>query len=293
MFTLHDPLPKYLLGKYQLTATVTCAALFSLVLIVCCTPFSHNAWFKVGPNQAFGYTIAFFMVSLCIVIFSKRLLYSMSGQKVFTVLHYLVWNTIEIIVIAILYTFFTVQGESFGIINLGDMNITKLFMTAFAFGIVCLGVPYILAAQYFAIEDKNNTIRLMNMSSAVTDRNYEPHEAKRITLFDNSGVLKFSISSENLYFIESDDNYIQVWYMDSNGEMKQYMLRCRLKTIEDSFADSDLVRCHRKYVVNISKVKLLTSEKEGYYIDLGLEGVSPIPVTKTYEPAVLARFNSR
>lgn len=75
--------------------------------------------------------------------------------------------------------------------------------------------------------------------------------------------------------------------------MKQYMLRCRLKTIEDSFADSGLVRCHRKYVVNMQKVSLLTSEKDGYYIDLGIEGVNPIPITKTYESAVLARFNSR
>jgi len=293
MLTLHDPLPKYLLGKYQLIATVTCAALFSLVVIVCLTPFSHNAWFRVGPNQAFAYTIAFFLVSLCVVIFSKRLMYSLRGTKELTVLHYLVWNTIEIVFIAMLYSFFTIQGESAGIIDMGDMKASRLFLGAFAFGIVCLGLPYLLAAQYFAIEDKNNTIRLMNMSSAVTDVNYEPHEEKRITLFDNNGVLKFSISSENLYFIESDDNYIQVWYRDSSGEMKQYMLRCRLKTIEDSFADSNLVRCHRKYVVNMSKVKLLTSEKDAYYIDLGIEGVAPIPVTRTYEPAVLARFNSR
>ncbi|MCQ2182041.1 MAG: LytTR family transcriptional regulator [Bacteroidales bacterium] len=293
MLKLHDPLPKYLLGKYQMIVTVTCAALFSLVMIVCLTPFSQNAWFKVGRNQAFAYTIMFFMVSLCIVILSKRLLYSLKGTKEMTILHYIVWNVIEVLVISLLYAFFTIQGESLGIINLGDTDIARLVLGAFAFGLVCIGLPYLISAQYFAIEDKNNTIRLMNMSAAVTDVKYEPHEEKRITLFDNNGVLKFSIGSENLYFIESDDNYIQVWYRDSSGEMKQYMLRCRLKTIEDSFADSDLIRCHRKYVVNISKVKLLTSEKDAYYIDLGIDGVSPIPVTKTYEQAVLARFNSR
>ena len=116
---------------------------------------------------------------------------------------------------------------------------------------------------------------------------------KRITLFDNSGALKFDISPSNLFFIESDDNYIQVWYTDSSGEMRKYMLRCRLKTVEDSFAGSDLVRCHRKYIINIRKVRVLSSGKDGYTIELENDSTPRIPVSKTYEQAVLARFNSR
>ena len=293
MLSIHDPLPKYLLGKYQLIATVTFTALFSLVFILCCIPFSRSAWFQLGANQVFGYTLVFFLISLAIVILSKRLMYSIRNSKTLTVLHYLVWSLVEVILIALLYTFFTVQGESAGVLDLGEFSLARIFFRSFACGVVCLGVPYLLVAQYFAIEEKNNTIRLLNMGAAVTDLSLQRSQEKRITLFDNNGVLKFSTSSENLYFIESDDNYIQVWYKDSSSEMKQYMLRCRLKTIEESFADSDLVRCHRKYVVNMSKVRYLTSEKDAYYIDLGIEEINPIPVSKTYEPAVLARFNSR
>lgn len=293
MLSIHDPLPKYLLGKYQLISTVTFTAFFSLLLIVCFTPFSHNAWFKVGPDQAFVYTIAFFGISLAVVIASRRLMYSLRSTRSLTVLHYLVWCTLEVLVIAVVYTCFTLRGEAVGIINLGGMKASGLLLRAIVFGTVCLGIPYLLCAQYFAIVDKNNTIRLLNMGSVVTDVRYQPHEEQRITLFDNNGTLKFSISQENLIFIESDDNYIQVWYRDGAGEMRQYMLRCKLKTIEDSFTESCLVRCHRKYVVNIAGVKLLTCEKDGYYVDFGIEGLNPIPVSKTYEKAVLARFNSR
>ena len=158
---------------------------------------------------------------------------------------------------------------------------------------VLLGFPFTFCSLQAALRDKDNTIRLMNYGNVVSDRPAAPYPEKRITLFDNNGVMKFSISSENLYFIESDDNYIKVWYMDSSGEMKQYMLRCRLKTVEDSFADSELVRCHRKYIVNIRKVSILKSAKDGYRIDFGIESVEPIPISKTYEQAVLARFNSR
>ena len=70
------------------------------------------------------------------------------------------------------------------------------------------------------------------------------------------------------------------------------MLRCRLKTIEESFADSDLVRCHRKYIVNINKIEQMTRQKDG--IDLGLQKImEPISVSKTYEESFFARFNSR
>ncbi|MBQ1748113.1 MAG: LytTR family transcriptional regulator DNA-binding domain-containing protein, partial [Bacteroidales bacterium] len=42
-----------------------------------------------------------------------------------------------------------------------------------------------------------------------------------------------------------------------------YMIRCKMKTVEDSFKGSSLVRCHRKYIVNMDKVKVLRKEKEG------------------------------
>ena len=134
---------------------------------------------------------------------------------------------------------------------------------------------------------------LLNYSTVVTDEVLPPREEKKITLFDSAGALRLSVKSSNLYYIESDDNYVKVWYTDSLGEMKQYMLRCRLKTVEESFTDSDLVRCHRKYIINIRKVRVLCSGKDGYSVELESDSTPTIPVSKTYEQAVLARFNSR
>ena len=128
----------------------------------------------------------------------------------------------------------------------------------------------------------------------MTDEPSKPDTGtQKITLFDNSGTLKLSISPENLYYIESDDNYIKVWYTDSRKELTKYMLRCRLKTVEDSFKDSGLVRCNRKYIVNISKVSMLRKENEGYLLDLCNEAIPPLPVTKTYLDSILAHFTEQ
>jgi len=63
--------------------------------------------------------------------------------------------------------------------------------------------------------------------------------------------------------------------------------------VEDSFSDSGLARCHRKYVVNMNRVSTLRKEKDGYYLKLEADGVIPIPVSKTYEERILSQFNSR
>lgn len=293
MFSLGDRIPGYLLGKFQLIATVTFSALFSLVFLLVSVPFSHNAWFDIDTSQAFGFTVLFFLIALFVVIVSKRFLYQTYRKRQdMTYLQYILWNVVEIVIICILYTVFTQKGDSMGIIDLDGLSLDHIFFNALEYCVISIGVPYIGCAMYFAIMDRDNTIRVMNYSTVVSDEVLQPKDEKKITLFDNSGVLKLSVSSTNLYYIESDDNYIKVWYEDSHGVLKQYMLRCRLKTVEDSFADSSLIRCHRKYIVNMDKVKVLYKEKDGYVLELANDTIPPIQITKTYEESVLARFNS-
>ena len=73
--------------------------------------------------------------------------------------------------------------------------------------------------------------------------------------------------------------------------LKKYILRSRLKTIEESFKGTSLIRCNRKYIVNVDKIKVLRKEDDGYVIDLDNEEVPPIAVTKTYVQNVLSRFS--
>lgn len=280
-------IPNYFRQKYQLVATVTFTAFFSLVFMLVSIPFSHNVWFELGPSKAFMFTAAFYVIGLLVIIFSKRLMYS-TKTKDMNYLQYVLWDIAEVIVICLLYTLFSLRGDSLGVIELDNNNAVSIFLNAFVYGFVSLIIPYIIAGMYFAIIDKNNTIRLMNYANVVSDEPILPKDEQKITLFDNSGVLKLSLSLSSLYYIESDDNYIIVWYTDSKGELKKYMLRCRLKTVEESFKGSSLMRCHRKYIVNMDKVKVVRKEKDGYELDLDNDLIPPITITKTYVDNVLA-----
>ena len=285
---MNKKIPQYLLGKYQLIGTVTFSVLFALVYLNISIPFSDTAWFGLGDSVMFLFTLVFVAISILTLIISRMLMYQSKRYFDLTFLTYTLWCVIEILTIAGLYTYLTVD-----VIDT-DGTLLETMRKSVTNGFVALGIPYLISGMYFAIIDKNNTIRLMNYENVVTD---EPQKAdtslKKITLFDNSGTLKLSVSPDNLYYIESDDNYIKVWYTDSKGHLKQYMLRCRLKTVEDSFKGSELVRCNRKYIVNLSKVSMLRKENDGYVLDLCNESIPPLPVTKTYTDSVLGYFTEQ
>ena len=286
--TMNNKLPQYLLGKYQIIGTVTFSVLFAVVFLNLYIPFSETAWFGSGNSIMFLFTLVFGSIAVLTLIVSRMLMYRSKKYFDLTYLTYAIWLLIEVLSIAGLYTWITIE-----IINIQD-NVLDVFSRSVKSSLIALGVPYIISAMYFAIIDKNNTIRLMNYDNVVTDEPAKTEsEKQKITLFDNSGALKMSISPDNLYYIESDDNYIKVWYTDSRGRMQNYILRCRLKTVEDSFKDSGLIRCNRKYIVNLAKVTMLRKENDGYILDLCNEEIPPLPVTKTYVDPVLAYFTEQ
>ena len=292
---MNKKLPGYLLGKYQLIGTVTFSVLFALVFLNIYIPFSETAWFGLGDSLMFVQTIVFAASSIALLIISRMLMYQTRKLFELSYIEYIVWCFLEVASIAGVYTWITtdaIANETIeAIIGGGGWAI---YRRSFMYVFIALGMPYILSGMYFAIIDKNNTIRLMNYEHVVTDEPKKPAaELQKITLFDNSGALKMSLSPDNLYYIESDDNYIKVWYTDSKGTLQNYMLRCRLKTVEDSFKGSGLIRCNRKYIVNLSKVTMLRKENEGYYLDLCNEVIPPLPVTKTYTDSVLAYFTEQ
>ncbi len=282
---MNRKLPEYLLGKYQLIGTVTFSVLFAVVFLNMSIPFSETAWFGLGDSVMFLYTLLFSVLAVITLIASRVVMYKVKGIFEITYVEYILWCIGEIVVIAGLYTWITTDVAS----PQTELPL-KVFARALNNGIIALGLPYLIAGMYFAIIDKNNTIRLLNYENVVTDEPPKSEAKQKITLFDNNGSLKMSVSPESLYYIESDDNYIKIWYTDNKGILQPYILRCRLKTVEASFKGSGLLRCNRKYIVNMHKVVTLRKENDGYILVLDNVDIPPIPVTKTYNDAVLNYF---
>ena len=278
-------LPRYFRGKFQLIGTVTFTAFFSLVFMLISIPFSNNAWFEIGPSKAFAFTVTFFAIALLVVIISRRVMYATRRMRM-TYFGFVMWIVAEAVIICLLYSAFTIQGDEIGVIDIQEASFLEIFGRAMLYAFSSLIVPNIIAGMYFAILDKNKTIVKTSKRSSAQEAAPLPEERK-FKLYDLSGTLKFSASLGSIYYFESDDNYVIVWYKGTSGELLKHMVRSRLKNLEEEFKDTTLVRCNRKFVVNVGKIRILRHGAQGYEIELEGDGLPVIPVTKTYEPQLL------
>lgn len=283
-----DELPAYLIDKTNLLLGVTISVLFALVFLVVYSPYSNTAWFGTGKSERFFLTAFFVVVSTMMLICSRVLMFFLSKKIIhLNYFKYIIWLVVEIIVIGAFHAIITWEY-----IHPDGYEFSFLLMKSILITLLALGVPFIITDLSFALFDARKLLLITDTSRVASDGEAIAQNMDLINITDNNGVLRLSVKLDNLYFIKSEDNYIKVYYT-KKGVMSSYMLRCKIQTIEDTFIDSPLMRCHRMYIVNTQKVKVLRNESDGYYIDFDHEGCDSIPVSKTYSENIIKRFSRR
>jgi DNA-binding LytR/AlgR family response regulator len=92
---------------------------------------------------------------------------------------------------------------------------------------------------------------------------------------------KLRVSLNELLYIESADNYSRFVYVSNPPEL----MRASLSRLETQLTTELLVRCHRSYLVNLTKVKKVRGNAQGYR--LGLEGSEfEVPVARRFSHLV-------
>jgi DNA-binding LytR/AlgR family response regulator len=61
--------------------------------------------------------------------------------------------------------------------------------------------------------------------------------------------------------------------------------------MEESFSGTEIVRCHRSYIVNFEKVKVIRKDKDGLKLEFDNPTMADIPVSKTYVNTVMQTFS--
>jgi DNA-binding LytR/AlgR family response regulator len=61
--------------------------------------------------------------------------------------------------------------------------------------------------------------------------------------------------------------------------------------MEEKFSGTEIIRCHRSYMVNFEKVKVIKKDKDGLKLELDNPSVTDIPVSKTYVDNVMQTFS--
>ncbi len=100
----------------------------------------------------------------------------------------------------------------------------------------------------------------------------------------------FDIPIAQIRYIEAMQNYINIGYLDPDGEFKQQMERATLKRVLDDLVSDSILRCHRSYVLNKAFISSISGNSQGLLVSLNGSD-KKIPVSRSYVP--LFRKNKR
>jgi DNA-binding LytR/AlgR family response regulator len=279
--------PECLTDPLSQTQNVVISVLFALVFLTAYTPFSETSWFQLGTNSRFIGTLGFVGIGTFFLACSRLIMtVCVRKRRHFAFWAYILWLFLEIVLIAAFHTYL-----SYFLVKVTTYSLGYIFGKSLLITFIALAVPYTIVDLMILLNDSRRKLTLTKSDAVESDDEVLPEHTEIINLMDNNGNLKLSVKLDNLYYIKAEDNYINVFYQ-RNGAIATYMLRCKMKTIEDNCVDSSsLMRCHRSYIVNIKKVSVMHNEAEGFILEFEREGLDSVPVSKTYANRVLEAFN--
>ncbi len=279
MIDFQMPIPPYLNEKQNIVRLILFTSLFALVFINIYSPFGVDRWFNVTKLEFFTYSSLTILIGVLVVVFSRILMYQVCRRYTITLWQYLIWIFAEVLFMALAYALF----EKF---FLKDTRIfTDLVKKSSYNTALVLLLPYSILWLYFSWQDKKEQIeRLADIQA------FSSNTRDMIPFYDDKGILKFSTKKENLLYLESAENYVNICYLNK-GKVSKYLLRDTLKKIEEDFSGTEIIRCHRSYMVNFEKVKVIRKDKDGLKLVFDDPSVTDIPVSKTYVDSVMQTFS--
>lgn len=111
-------------------------------------------------------------------------------------------------------------------------------------------------------------------------------ESSLIRFYDEYKKLRLVIANEAVIFIKSEENYVQIHYLDKN-KIKKFVLRSSMRALEEDLSKKGLVRCHRSYFINPAYIKIVHRDESGQIVaELNQDGFDSIPISRKYQDEI-------
>src|SRR5574344_2283713 len=240
-----------------------------------------EVWNSIGGVSFHVYTAVVVGIGYITLTASHILLYKVLKKHELKWWGYVMWIVGEIILFTLILTIlaYNLQDDNYSFLQLAVRICRDI--------VEILIIPFTISGLIFLVRAKDKEAKAL--LSMLSKKKAQPSSTVEACMFYNqNGKFAFSTKKENVLYIESADNYVNVHYLNEN-RVERMLLHNTLKNIADSYTEEGLIRCHRGYMVNINKVKLVRKQKDALVLEL-YDTDAAIPVSKTYSDKVLEIF---
>ncbi len=272
----------YLVTKQNLTLLLVFIAIYSLLFINIYIPFNSSGWLNADKTTYFVMSSLVVFTGIFVLGVSRFIMYYVHKRAPLLFVNYYGWILGEIIVMALMYSAVA------KIYDFDTRDFIDIFPRAMLYITLVLFIPYTVAWLYMAMRDVERMNKKMMEENIASNLLIDKMEDDLTYIYftDAKGMVYLSLRYSNLFYIESSDNYVTIVY-ENKGNITRNLIRRSMKSIETDYAHYPLIRCHRSYIVNKDKIKMLKRTKEGLFLDFNNKDLSLLPVSKTYSERII------
>ena len=272
-------IPKFIYSKANQIGMVLFVPCFALVFINLYRPLDFDriddSFLRVFDisREARVQLITLMMVlgGMVIAAVSRTFMGLYTRRRTMTYIGYITWIFGELLTMATAFTLATLLPDT-------TKTIDELFKNSFVKTFLIVFIPYALCYIYFIWQENLRELRTLRSQ---IERDETVLQKAYIQILDEKDEMRLSVRREQLVMIESADNYVCVYYLNGD-KAKKVLVRNTLSRVAEHLNGTRIVRCHRSYMINLDHAKILHRDKEGVFIELGIEGMPDVPISKTY-----------
>jgi len=281
---MNTNIPSYLYDKANINRLIFFTAIFALLFINIFQPFGSREWYpNISDFKYLFFSSFIILIGMLVVVVSRFTMLQFVKRHSISYFQYAFWLLAEILAMSLFYSLFTKFIPEEGM----KRDFVEIFHKSTVNTSLILLLPYSILWLYFSWKDKNRLLHKMIKQ----DQPLDVQRKKSIAFSDEKGELRITIMLENLLYIDSSDNYVTIHYLNKS-KLSHFLIRNTLKWMDDNLTNnSQLVRCHRSYIVNLDKVKVIRKNKGGIIMELEAASTPDIPVSNTYYERVMTKFS--
>ncbi len=275
------PIPIFMTEKREIARFLCFVLFWTIIFSLIYHPNVTIRGVDMEENQYVLYLAVMISSGFIFLIISRIMFYHLNKHRKLVFKHLCLWIVQEMVLISL-----ALSIVSLCIIEPNSRPYWTTILPRTAISVTSLLIiPNVICWLYFSLEDRNRQIKELK------EKKQAPNSGV-INFHDEKGVFRLSVRAEDLLYIQSADNYVFIHYLNSKQELSKFMLRNTLKYIEETFSEKTLVRCHRFFVVNMQKVRVMKKGKEGLTLELDTIEPTEIPVSKTFAAKLAEIFAS-
>ena len=231
-----------------------------------------------------GYGFISFMTPVMLQLVRTKIINERKAEYQYKIWNEIIWLTLILVSITLVNL---IYSNLIGILNI---NLRGFFI--FLLMVLSIGVFPVMASVWMKythfkkLNQKEAALIEKEISSNITSVIDSGNRAESFVAENEKDIL--NTFSTNLLYIESVDNYSQ-FVIFENSKISKLLLRGSLKHFENQIKSSQIIRCHRSFIVNLGIAKNIEGNAQGYLLSIE-NSDQKIPVSRSYGPTIKAFF---